>query len=101
MMCMPVGSDYDGESGQKKPNPLKGLQLRMWDFQQCDPKRCSGARLARRGIFRAMPLKQPFRGIVLSPNGTVSVSPADRPIVEEMVSVQTLYLHGEGSTCLL
>jgi pre-rRNA-processing protein TSR3 len=31
-----------------------------------------------------MPLKQPFRGIVLSPNGTVSVSPADQEIVREM-----------------
>lgn len=84
MMCMPVGDD----DGDAKPahNPLKGLKLRMWDFAQCDPKRCTGARLARRGVFQPMPLKQPFRGIVLSPNGTVSVSPADRHILEEMVS---------------
>jgi len=78
-MCVPTSEDDNA-----KGNPLKGLQLRMWDFAQCDPKRCTGARLARRGIFRPMPLKQPFRGIVLSPNGTVSVSPADRHIVEEM-----------------
>jgi len=77
-MCLPTNED------DAKDNPLKGLQLRMWDFAQCDPKRCTGARLARRGVFRPMPLKQPFRGIVLSPNGTVSVSPADRHIVEEM-----------------
>ena len=31
-----------------------------------------------------VPLKQPFKGIVLSPNGTTSVSPADTPILEEM-----------------
>lgn len=37
-------------------------------------------------MFRGMPLKQPFKGIVLSPNGTVSVSPADRPILQEMAS---------------
>ena len=67
-------------------NPLQKLQLRMWDFAQCDPKRCTGARLARRGVFRPMPLKQPFRGIVLSPNGTVSVSPEDRAILEQSVS---------------
>ena len=66
-----------------KVNPLKGLRLRMWDFAQCDPKRCTGARLVRRGFFESMPLKQPFRGIVLSPRGTVSVSPADRGIVEQ------------------
>mmetsp|Transcript_22783 Transcript_22783/g.48014 ORF Transcript_22783/g.48014 Transcript_22783/m.48014 type:complete len:365 (-) Transcript_22783:157-1251(-) len=82
MMCRPVGDEH----GDAKPpqNPLKGLQLRMWDFAQCDPKRCTGARLARRGVFRTMPLKQPFRGIVLSPNGTVSVSPADRSILEDL-----------------
>jgi len=78
-MCVPTSEDDNA-----KGNPLKGLQLRMWDFAQCDPKRCTGVRLARIGIFRPMPLKQPFRGIVLSPNGTVSVSPADRHIVEEM-----------------
>mmetsp|Transcript_20085 Transcript_20085/g.29465 ORF Transcript_20085/g.29465 Transcript_20085/m.29465 type:complete len:317 (+) Transcript_20085:242-1192(+) len=58
-------------------------KLRMWDFAQCDPKRCTGARLARRGIFKSMPLKQPFRGLVLSPNGTKSVSAADLDILME------------------
>ena len=62
-------------------NPLKGLKLRMWDFAQCDVKRCTGARLVKRGIFSKMPLKQSFRGIVLSPEGKVAISPADRDIV--------------------
>jgi pre-rRNA-processing protein TSR3 len=65
-------------------NPLEGLHLRMWDFAQCDPKRCTGARLAKRGLFQKMNLKQPFRGIVLSPQGTVSVSPADADIVSTL-----------------
>lgn len=64
-------------------DPLDGLRLWMWDFSQCDPKRCTGARLAKRGIFERVPLKQNFRGIVLSPQGTVSVSPADAHIVEK------------------
>jgi len=64
-------------------NPLKGLRLRMWDFEQCDPKRCTGAKLARRGIFERMPLKQSFRGIVLSPKATMPVSPADLEIIEK------------------
>ena len=63
-------------------NGLKGVKLRMWDFSQCDPKRCTGARLARRGFFKSMPLRQPFKGLVLSPNGKVSVSPADAEILE-------------------
>jgi pre-rRNA-processing protein TSR3 len=62
---------------------LNGLCLRMWDFAQCDPKRCTGARLAKRNIFQRMPLKQSFRGIVLSPLATLSVSPADAPILEK------------------
>ncbi|KAL3798034.1 hypothetical protein HJC23_012325 [Cyclotella cryptica] len=81
--CPPATSSNDASESFNE-NPLKGLQLRMWDFAQCDPKRCTGARLARRGVFRAMPLKQPFKGLVLSPNGTVSVSPADRPILLDL-----------------
>lgn len=76
MLCRTIEQDPEN-------NPLKGLRLRMWDFSQCDPKRCTGARLARRGIFKSMPLKQPFRGLVLSPNGTESVSPLDVSILEE------------------
>ena len=64
-------------------NPLKGLKLRMWDFNQCDPKRCSGARLARKGVFQKMPLKSPFRGIVLDPQAKVVLSPADKDILEK------------------
>jgi pre-rRNA-processing protein TSR3 len=46
--CQAVGEEGSGTSSTKS---LAGIKLRMWDFQQCDPKRCSGARLARRGIF--------------------------------------------------
>lgn len=92
MMCQPVEVDESTSTTTLKDTALKGLQLRMWDFAQCDPKRCTGARLARRGVFRPMPLKQPFRGIVLSPNGTVSVSPADRSILEDLVRCFCQYL---------
>ncbi len=85
--CSEVSSSVDNESREEriidKDNGLKGLRLRMWDFSQCDPKRCTGARLARRGFFKSMPLRQPFRGLVLSPNGTTSVSPTDADILEE------------------
>ncbi len=78
---------YCQETGENAPpppkNPLKGLRLRMWDFAQCDPKRCTGARLARKGIFERMPLKQSFRGIVLSPEAKIPVSPADVEILEK------------------
>jgi pre-rRNA-processing protein TSR3 len=81
IICSEVGSGVEQVENPFKA--LSGLKLRMWDFSQCDPKRCTGARLARRGIFKSMPLKQPFRGLVLSPNGSESVSPADAEILEE------------------
>lgn len=73
----------DGPSLSSSPlSPLTGLSLRMWDFLHCDVKRCTGARLARRGVFQAMDLRSPFRGIVLSPLGSTLVSPLDAPVLE-------------------
>ena len=39
--------------------------------------------MVKRGLFQSMPLKQPFRGLVLSPQGTTSISPADKEILEQ------------------
>ncbi|CAO3649109.1 unnamed protein product [Cunninghamella echinulata] len=55
----------------------------MWDFKHCDPKRCSGVKLARCNMLKTLKLSQRFRGIVASPVGEKAVSPADRSIVEE------------------
>lgn len=74
-------NDADAMVPTPTPNPLQGLQLRMWDFNHCDPKRCSGARLAKRGIFQKMHLKTSFRGLVLDPEATTVLSPADTHIV--------------------
>lgn len=54
----------------------------MWDFNQCDPKKCSGRKLARLILIKCLKIKQKFPGIVLSPTGQKCVSPADREIVE-------------------
>lgn len=64
-------------------DPLQGIKVRMWDFAQCDPKRCTGARLAKRGLIQRMSLKANFRGIVLSPQGDIALSPADSSILIE------------------
>jgi len=55
--------------------------LLMWDFLHCDPKRCTGALLSRRGKMKAMSLTTPFKGIVLSPQGKQVLSPSDGPII--------------------
>lgn len=54
------------------------VTLRMWDFQQCDSKRCTGRKLCRFGYVKSMKPGQHFRGLVLSPAGEHIVSPADR-----------------------
>ena len=36
------------------------------DFDHCDPRRCSGKRLARMGLIQELRIGQKFRGIVIS-----------------------------------
>ncbi|KAI8986448.1 hypothetical protein BDB01DRAFT_720617 [Pilobolus umbonatus] len=59
------------------------MPVAMWDFKHCDPKRCSGVKLARCDMLKVLKLSQRFRGIVASPIGEKVVSPSDRKIVEE------------------
>lgn len=54
----------------------------MWDFNQCDPKKCSGRKLARLKLIKSLKIKQRFPGLVLSPTGEKCVSPEDKDIVE-------------------
>ncbi|KAG9292193.1 hypothetical protein G9A89_023913 [Geosiphon pyriformis] len=59
------------------------MPLGIWDFDHCDPKRCSGKKLVRLGLVKLLKVSNRFRGITLSPQGQQAVSPADRFIVEE------------------
>ncbi|GMM27320.1 ribosome biogenesis protein [Martiniozyma asiatica (nom. inval.)] len=58
-------------------------KLAMWDFEHCDPKRCSGKKLERLGLIKNLKVGQKFQGIVVAPNGKSVVCPDDREIVEQ------------------
>lgn len=62
---------------------LLPFKLAMWDFDHCDPKRCSGKKLERLGYIKNLRIGQKFQGIVVSPNGKGVVCPDDKEIVEK------------------
>lgn len=67
---------YEDGSGQ--------VPLAMWDFGQCDSKRCTGRKLARLGCLKDLRTSQKFPGLILTPVGKHIVSPEDRDIVASL-----------------
>ncbi|CAN8104943.1 unnamed protein product [Discula destructiva] len=65
-------------SGRAKP-PFKAA---CWDLGHCDPKRCSGKKLMRAGLMRDLHLGQRHSGVIITPNGKHTISPADRPLLD-------------------
>uniref|UniRef100_A0A0N5CB31 18S rRNA aminocarboxypropyltransferase n=1 Tax=Strongyloides papillosus TaxID=174720 RepID=A0A0N5CB31_STREA len=55
--------------------------LRMFDYNQCDPKRCSGRKLMRFNLIELQKFSHKFPGLVLSPTGTSTLSPADKDFI--------------------
>lgn len=68
------GSDDDDDDGRASVMPVP---LAMWDLAQCDPKRCSGRKLARLGCLRELRVQQRWAGVALTPNATETISPKD------------------------
>jgi pre-rRNA-processing protein TSR3 len=55
----------------------------MYEFGQCDPKRCSGSKLVRQKRVEPINKNKSFCGVVLSPDAEESISPADREAIEK------------------
>lgn len=75
-------SDYNSVDGGSDVDSID-VPVAMWDFNHCDPKRCSGKKLSRLGLIQELRVGQKFRGIVLTPNATQTLSPADAHIIAE------------------
>ena len=75
-------SDYNSVDGGTDVASIS-VPVAMWDFNHCDPKRCSGKKLSRLGLINELRVGQKFRGIVLTPNATQTLSPADARIIAE------------------
>ena len=79
----PKGYIYDHHSNVDIDSAACEINLGMWDFAQCDPKRCSGRKLCRIKMIQEFKVGHKFRGVILTPSGTRVISPADREIVKQ------------------
>ncbi|KAG5353131.1 hypothetical protein C0989_010153 [Termitomyces sp. Mn162] len=73
-------SDSDEDEGKDDDVRIE-VPVAMWDFDHCDPRRCSGKKLARLNLIKELKVGSRFRGIVVSPKGKQVVSPSDREII--------------------
>ena len=76
-----VGDEADASSSSRRGPPT--FKAACWDLGHCDPKRCSGKKLMRMGLMRELHVGQRHAGVIITPNGKRTVSPADRPILEQ------------------
>ncbi|GAB6020384.1 ribosome bioproteinsis protein tsr3, variant 3 [Chamberlinius hualienensis] len=74
----------DGEDGESETDRVTKIKVGMWDFEHCDPKRCTGKKLERMGLIRSLRLQQRFPGIVLTPSADKCIGPDDRHIIKDM-----------------
>uniref|UniRef100_A0A183BHN8 18S rRNA aminocarboxypropyltransferase n=1 Tax=Globodera pallida TaxID=36090 RepID=A0A183BHN8_GLOPA len=73
------GSDVREECGETAIDFPR--RMAMFDFGQCDPKRCSGRKLCRMDLVSTQRLGQRFPGLLLSPTAPATLSPLDRTLV--------------------
>ncbi|KAI0868467.1 hypothetical protein GGS24DRAFT_212579 [Hypoxylon argillaceum] len=70
--------DVDQADDAKPP-----FKAACWDLNHCDPKRCSGKKLIRLGLMRDLHLGQRHNGVIITPNGKHTLSPADSELMDQ------------------
>ncbi|XP_058096673.1 uncharacterized protein LOC131242199 [Magnolia sinica] len=75
-------SQQDIAKEEEDESQVPKIQLAMWDFGQCDVKRCTGRKLSRFGLLKELRVSNGFGGIVLSPVGNQCVSKADHLLIK-------------------
>lgn len=77
-----VRSEDESGTSDREETSSGRIVTAMWDFEQCDPRRCSGRKLVRFGLVRLLRMNEGFGGIVLTPTATSVLSPdTDRDIM--------------------
>ncbi|KAH8199785.1 hypothetical protein TruAng_006066 [Truncatella angustata] len=76
---VPRGDDDEDGTSNSRPS----FKAACWDLNHCDPKRCSGKKLIKLGMMRDLHIGQRHNGVIITPNGKHTVSPADREMIEQ------------------
>ena len=68
----------------QKSSTINIPRITIYHANQCDPKKCTGLRLKRRGLARIVTKTRflPKRAVVLNPFSEIAFSPTDRQRVE-------------------
>ncbi|KAK3290752.1 uncharacterized protein B0H64DRAFT_412052 [Chaetomium fimeti] len=77
------GSAETPDSNNRTGGSRPAFKAACWDLGHCDPKRCSGKRLMRLGLMRELHLGQRHAGVIITPNGKQTLSPADAPLLDQ------------------
>lgn len=75
-----MAEKHTDSSSEEESLELK-TKLFLWDFNQCDPKKCTGKKLVRLKLAREVPIGRKIHGLVLSPLAEKTLSPEDRDVV--------------------
>lgn len=74
--------DPSNNASRSSASSKPSFKAACWDLGHCDPKRCSGKRLMRAGLMRELHLGQRHSGVIITPNGKHTISPADRELLD-------------------